>query len=98
MGTQLDFKRTSRPTFIPHNFRKLTPTTVSGAKCSWILYVVLRRRGVSWGDPGQHGAEHLVSHALIKSDVAHGSFEMGCLRENMVHYKVKQLCFTVEES
>lgn len=61
MGIQLDLKRTSRPTFIPHNFRKLTAITVLEVKSSWTPFAVLRRRGVSREDPGQHQAEHLVS-------------------------------------
>jgi len=61
MGTQISFKRTSRPAFIHHNFRKLTVKTVSEMKSSWTPFAALRRRGVSRGDCGQHRAEHLVS-------------------------------------
>lgn len=99
MGIQLDLERTSRPAFIPHNFRKLTAITVLEVKSSWTPFAVLRRRGVSREDPGQHQAEHLVSSQPSPDPawVLPGYFGMECFGETEVCYGVKELCCTVEE-
>lgn len=97
---QIDFKRTLGPTFVFHNFMKMSATIVSEVKSSWTPSAALRRRGGSWPVLGLSiSSAHSPlwpSHTLIKSEVPRS---LGwAVRETMVHHRVKELCCTVEES